>query len=60
MFFKKQMFVLTFTTHTETELSVKKGRLHSLKKEKNQGLIETTLTSEKRKNELGDTTLSIV
>jgi len=31
MFFKKQMFVVTITTHTETELFVREDRLRKFK-----------------------------
>lgn len=47
MFFKKQMCVFTITTHTETELLQREGRLHRFKERQNQGPAKTILTSEK-------------
>lgn len=44
---KKEKFVLTITTHTETELLVREGRLHMFKESKDQGPVETILTSKK-------------
>lgn len=51
---KKERFVLTITTHTETEFLVREGRLHRFKENKDQGPVETVLTSEKQKKQTGE------
>lgn len=53
MFFKKQMFVWTITTHTKSELLIGQRRLHRVKESKSQSLVKLYSHFRRERKKLG-------